>query len=112
MTEQEVRERLSQNIKRCRALHGWSQVKLAEKLEVSANFIADIETGKSWISSVTLTKLANIFETDVCNLFMPLVTYDDQSREVVDQFARDAVSTVRTSIERLRDEYLKQRGST
>lgn len=107
MTEQEVRERLSQNIKRYRALHGWSQVKLAEKLEVSANFVADIETGKSWISSVTLTKLANIFDTDVYNLFRPITPLDSQSQELIDQFTRDVVSTVRTSIERLRDDYLK-----
>jgi transcriptional regulator with XRE-family HTH domain len=60
MEERELRGILSANIKRYRGLRDWSQVKLAEKIDISTNFLADIETGKSWISSLTLVKLANL----------------------------------------------------
>ncbi|GHV84341.1 hypothetical protein AGMMS50212_16810 [Spirochaetia bacterium] len=58
MDENELRKILSANIKHYRGLRDWSQVKLAEKLDISTNFLADIETGKSWVSSLTLVKLA------------------------------------------------------
>jgi predicted transcriptional regulator len=40
-------------------------MKLAEKIDISTNFLADIETGKRRVSSLTLVKRANCFEIEV-----------------------------------------------
>jgi transcriptional regulator with XRE-family HTH domain len=58
MDEQELRSILSNNIKRCRTRDNLSQTTLAEKLDISTNFLSDIERCKAWISPFTLVKLA------------------------------------------------------
>jgi transcriptional regulator with XRE-family HTH domain len=63
MDEKEVCGLLGKSIKRLRAQHNWSQEFLAEKLDISANFLSNIENGKTWISPKTLAKLASSFES-------------------------------------------------
>ncbi|MCL2528266.1 MAG: helix-turn-helix domain-containing protein, partial [Defluviitaleaceae bacterium] len=50
MTEQELRGILSKNIKRYRQSQNLSQADLAEKLDISVNFLCNIENGNRWIS--------------------------------------------------------------
>ena len=87
MKEKELRRILSFNIKHYRGLRGWSQVKLAEKIGISTNFLADVETGKSWVSSLTLVKLA---KERVIELF-----FVDASHFVMGGFAGTLWSRVR-----------------
>jgi len=47
MKEADLRRVLSSNIKHFRGLRSWSQVKLAEKIGISTNFLADIETANN-----------------------------------------------------------------
>jgi transcriptional regulator with XRE-family HTH domain len=70
MQEQELRALFSSNIKKFRNRRGWSQLNLAEKLDISANFLSEIETGKGWVSPLTLVKIANALEIEVSELFM------------------------------------------
>jgi ribosome-binding protein aMBF1 (putative translation factor) len=46
MDEQELRDTLGTNIKRYRTRYCWSQEELAEKLNISTNFLCSIEIGK------------------------------------------------------------------
>ena len=46
MEEQELRGVLSGNIKRCRQQKNLSQMALAEKLDISTNFLSDIEDSR------------------------------------------------------------------
>jgi len=69
--EAELRRVLSANIKKYRGRRAWSQIKLAEKLDISSNFLANIETGKSWVSPLTLVKLSNALGIEVFELFKP-----------------------------------------
>jgi len=61
MTERELLKVLSSNIKLYRGKYKWSQAKLAEKIDISINFLSDIENAKKWPSPTTMVKLANIF---------------------------------------------------
>jgi transcriptional regulator with XRE-family HTH domain len=92
MDEQELRAILSANIKRYRNRKEWSQIKLAEKLDISANFLADIETGKSWISSLTLVKLANVLGISVYELFLPLKQLENMETAEVDAKIKEALT--------------------
>jgi transcriptional regulator with XRE-family HTH domain len=89
MEEQDLRSILSTNIKRYRGLQGWSQAVLAEKLDLSTNFLADIETGKSWVSSLTLVKLANVLEIEVYELFRPDGEANTETKELMIRFVKD-----------------------
>jgi transcriptional regulator with XRE-family HTH domain len=89
MNEAELRRVLSSSIKHHRGLRGWSQMKLAEEIGLSTNFLADIETGKSWVSSLTLVKLANCFEIEVYELFRPDNVPDDETKQTVNSLTHD-----------------------
>jgi transcriptional regulator with XRE-family HTH domain len=94
MEEAELRRILSFNIKHYRGLRGWSQVKLAEEINISTNFLADIETGKSWVSPLTLVKLANCFGIEVYELFRPENAPNDAIKEAVKSLVNDISVTL------------------
>ena len=106
MEEAEIRQILSKNIKHYRGLRGWSQVVLAEKLDISTNFLADIETCKSWVSSLTLSKLATIFEIEVYELFRTEKTPDDQTKETIKSIVNDISVTIEHSLRQITIKYL------
>jgi len=105
MEETELRGILSSNIKHYRSLRKWSQVKLAEEIGISTNFIADIETGKSWVSSSTLTKLANCFDIEVYKLFKPEIAPNDITKEAVNSLVNDLSVTFLHSLDQLSKKY-------
>jgi transcriptional regulator with XRE-family HTH domain len=106
MEESELRQVLSANIKHYRGLRRWSQVVLAEQIGISTNFLADIETGKSWISSSTLIKLANIFEIEVYELFKPNKTPKDETKEAIKSIVNDISVTIEHSLKQITIKYL------
>jgi hypothetical protein len=48
-----------------------------------------LRLGKSWVSSLTLVKLVNIFEIEVYELFRPVEAVDDETKELINRFAKD-----------------------
>jgi len=81
MTESDLRIILGTNLKRYRNIKGFSQAKLAEMLDISPNFISEIETGKRWLSSDTLVNFAKALEIEVYEFLKPpLAPADDVSR--------------------------------
>jgi transcriptional regulator with XRE-family HTH domain len=106
MEETELRNVLSLNIKHYRGLRRWSQVVLAEKMGISTNFLADIETGKSWVSSLTLVKLANIFEIEVYELFKLKNASKDETKEAIKSIMNDISVTIEHSLKQITIKYL------
>ena len=106
MNEVELRKIFSSNIKCFRSLRGWSQAKLAEKMEISTNFLADIETGKSWISSFTLIKLANCLEIDVYELFRPRNVPPDEVKESLKSIMNEVSVVIEHSLSKICEKYL------
>jgi transcriptional regulator with XRE-family HTH domain len=93
MEETELRTVFGENIKKFRHRRGWNQLLLAEKLDISANFLSEIETGKGWVSPLTLVKLAKALEIEVFELFMPVLPatagQDKPETEKMRRFAKD-----------------------
>jgi transcriptional regulator with XRE-family HTH domain len=93
MEERELRAVLAENIKKYRTKRGWNQLFLAEKLDISSNFLSEIETGKGWVSPLTLVKLAKTLEIEVFELFMPIIpansTQAERESQKMKRFARD-----------------------
>ena len=106
MEEAELRDILSSKIKHFRGLRGWSQVKLAEKIGISTNFLADIETGKSWVSSATLIKLANCFKIEVYELFIPEKTSNDETKRKIKSLINDISIKIEHSLGQISKKYL------
>jgi transcriptional regulator with XRE-family HTH domain len=106
MEETELRRVLSVNIKHYRGLRGWSQVKLAQEIDISTNFLADIETGKSWVSSQTLAKLATIFKIEAYELFRPEKSLRDETKDAIKNMASELSVIFEHSLSQISKKYL------
>jgi len=70
-TSPDLRKILSLNIKRQREKLGITQENLAEKADISAAMMNDIEGCRTWISDKTLKNLSSALEIDAYRLFIP-----------------------------------------
>jgi transcriptional regulator with XRE-family HTH domain len=100
MDEAHLRALLSQNIKKYRQRKGWSQAKLAEKMEISTNYLSDIETKRGWLSPFSLVKLANALEIEVYMLFQPKETISDDVLSTVNKCLDDFSESLRVSFDK------------
>lgn len=100
MTERELLKVLGGNIRLYRGRNKWTQSELAEKIDISINFLSDIETGKKWASPITLVKLANIFCIEVYELLKPMDILPDNINSFIEMYTEDifaAVSGIRNA---------------
>lgn len=89
MTERELLKVLSGNIKQYRRRYKWTQAELAEKLNISINFLSDIETGKKWASPINLVKLAEIFNIQAYELLKPPDILPDNINPFLEKYTED-----------------------
>ena len=61
---------LGDNIRTLRTTKGWTQVYLADRLEITAPFLAQIESGKRGTSLELVESVAELFEIPVASLFI------------------------------------------
>jgi transcriptional regulator with XRE-family HTH domain len=106
MDEKEVCMLLGQAVKRFRGWNNWTQEFLAEKLEISTNFLSNIENGKAWVSPKTVSKLALIFKVEPYELFMPKYTISPSARNMLLRYARETEESINTVLDELKNKYL------
>jgi transcriptional regulator with XRE-family HTH domain len=114
--EQALRNLLSANIKKYRHRRNWSQFSLAARIDISTNFLADIEAGNTWVSSQTLVRLAKAFEIEVYELLKPEKPDDsgkDQEEDnrikaLLNRFSRDLAVVLQDSVEKAIEHTKKQ----
>jgi transcriptional regulator with XRE-family HTH domain len=97
MNERELLGILSMNIKRYRARLRWSQAELAEKVDISVNFLSDIETGKKWASPNTMVKFADAFNIETYELLKPSRIVSGETAHILEKYTEDiqlAIDTV------------------
>jgi transcriptional regulator with XRE-family HTH domain len=99
MTEKECRSLLSANIKQYRSRLGLSQLTLALELDISPNFLSDIETGKKWVSPDTLARLANALHIEIYDLFRPQQVPSDDITAVIAKYLDDVSLSIEKSVE-------------
>ena len=106
----ELKETLSKNIKKHRK-GKFTQETLAEAIGVSTQNINDIEGKRRWPREETLVKLADILEIEIYELFVPeenFITKNNKTvniKEVKKQLNNDLVSKIRTSVNKLLDNF-------
>lgn len=66
----EIRVVFGKNVRNYRNRRNWSQADLAEKANISINFIGDIERGNKWPHPDTLSKIADALEIKAFQLFL------------------------------------------
>ena len=98
--EEKLRSLFSQNIKRYRQRKGLSQEKLAEKMEISTNYLSDIERKRGWVSPLSLVKLANSLEIEIFELFKPQETVSVETIDKINKCLEDFSTSLRVSFEK------------
>jgi len=78
-----VKELLALNLKTLRKKSGLSQEKLAEITDLSTQSISDIEGSRTWVSDKTLERLANAFNVDIYQLFIPLEENNVNNQDMI-----------------------------
>jgi ribosome-binding protein aMBF1 (putative translation factor) len=114
--EQALKDNLRANIKKYRHRRGWSQFTLAAKIDISTNFLADIEAGNTWVSAQTLVKLAKAFEIEAYELLKPEKEAGgvDQGQEtdggkaLMNRFSQDLAVVLQESLGKAVDHVKKQ----
>ena len=98
MTEEteRLRKTFSANLKKFRAVKGFSQEKLAEFAEVSEQTINDIEGCRTWVSDKTIVRIARALEVEVYQLVYPL---SEAEKIFPVRFPADILLELRTNIE-------------
>ena len=93
MTQEQLRSILSDNIKIRRKQLNISQSKLAEIINMSSNYITDIENQKTWVSYSTLIKIASALGVEVYELLKPhsnnVITNDSAVKESASNILRE-----------------------
>ena len=64
-----IKRILGDNIRTLRTSKGWTQVYLSDCLEITAPFLAQIESGKRGMSLELIESVANLFEIPIAALF-------------------------------------------
>jgi transcriptional regulator with XRE-family HTH domain len=103
MEEQELRGILSNNIKRCRLKNNLSQLALAQKLNISTNFLSDIERCKAWVSPHTLVKLASVLNIEPYELFKADSLLLETEKNILQRYANENLKAVLSVVNQLRE---------
>ena len=106
MKKENILAVLGANIRRFRNRSGLSQFELAEKINISIPFLSDIETGKTWVSPTTLTKLSEAFGLEIYELFKPEQTLSGNAVLLLKKYNEDA----HRLLDKLHTNYLVQAG--
>jgi transcriptional regulator with XRE-family HTH domain len=107
MDEKEICRLLGENIRRFRAWNKWTQEFLAEKLNISANFLSNIENGKAWVSPKTISNLANVFKIELYQLFMPESATQPAPVELLFRYTQETKESINMVLDKIEDKYTK-----
>jgi len=105
MDGKKLRAILSNSIKHFRDKHGFSQADLAEKAEISINYLSSIERGVKWPYPDTLMKIAKALKIEEFELFRQNKTITDDTSLLINRLVEDISISVQESIEKTHRRY-------
>ena len=114
--EKALKDILKENIRKYRKRRDLSQFALASKIDISTNFLADIEAGNTWVSAQTLIKLAKAFEIEPYELLKPEKEAPSpaeqqeiaQTKEIMNKFSKDLAVVLKNSVDKSVEHLKKQ----
>jgi transcriptional regulator with XRE-family HTH domain len=107
MDGKEVCILLGRAVKRLRGQNEWTQESLAEKLEISANFLSNIENGKAWVSPTTMAKLAYVFKVAPHELFMSEHDLSPDAQDLLLRYTDEVEESITALLDKLKHRYLE-----
>jgi len=109
MDGKNLRTVLSKNIKLFRGNRGWSQADLAEKADISINFLSSIERCVKWPYPETIVKISKALKIEEYELFRQNKSLIDDSSAIIDRLVGDISLSVMETIEKTYLRYRKKK---
>ena len=106
MTEKDLRDILSTNLKKYRTYRKLTQAEFAEKIDISIPFLSDVENGKKWVSPNTLAKMADTLDIEAYELLKPEQILPDNAVNIIERYTDDIFSAFSKNLQNLCDEYI------
>lgn len=80
----DLKKKLGQRVRKIRQKQNLSQEELAEKIDIAVNNMGKIERGESFVTAVTLEKLATVLNVKVEDFFKfdSFVSIDEMKEEL------------------------------
>lgn len=106
MNIEELKAVYTANLRAFRTQKKLSQAEISEKVHITEKFYSDLETGRKWGSFETIVDLANAFEVEPYELFLPtgsVISHNERR-------TKDLMKRLRTNFSELVDtmeEFLK-----
>ena len=100
MKKEQIRTILGSNLRKFRGCREWSQMELAEKADISMNFLSEIERGNKWPSSETLQNLADSLDIEIYELFRADHQINPKIGKYIERFSRDVIIAVEESVKK------------
>jgi transcriptional regulator with XRE-family HTH domain len=100
MAKEQLRAVLGSNLRKFRNRREWSQMELAERANISMNFLSEVERGLKWPYPETLQNLADALGVEVYELFRPENDADPGMGKYMERFSRDVMIAVEESVKK------------
>ena len=110
MAGEKIRVVLGENLRKLRNRRNWSQMELAEKADISMNFLSEIERGNKWPYPDTLQNLAAALNVEVFELFRNESGAETGDKEYMNRFSNDVVIAVEQAVKKAVHSVKKQYG--
>ena len=78
-----IKRILGDNIRGGRITKGWTQVYVADRLQITAPFLAQIESGKKGTSLELVESIAELFDIPIASLFLEKTYTATETRETM-----------------------------
>ena len=108
MENKHLRTILGSNLRIFRNRREWSQMELAEKANISMNFLSEIERGLKWPYPETLQNLADSLGVEVYELFRPESEANPDIGKYIERFSKDVMIAVQESVSKSLQNVKKQ----
>ena len=108
MTERDLRDILSQNLKKIRGFRKLSQAEFAEMINISIPFLSDIENGKKWVSPATLVKMANALNIEAYELIKPEIIISENTVSLIENYTTDIYKIFGNALDNICENYIQQ----
>ena len=99
-----IRRLIGGNLRRFRSQQGISQIELANKTDLTHNFINDVENFKKGISTKTLAALSSALNVNPYQLYLP----DDTPNNERAVYVNDLKNSFQNAINKVADQYLSK----
>jgi transcriptional regulator with XRE-family HTH domain len=85
-------------------------MELAEKADISMNFLSEIERGNKWPSSETLQNIADSLDVEVFELFRPEDRVNPDISKFMERYSKDVTIAIQESVKKTLQNVQKQYG--